>query len=164
MGGYTFPGTTPIDVNSPIGAIGVPALGQLSTSTAAPSIQAATAAAVASPAPAQNGGLFGNMFAPKTPQINPVTGENMNPSFFQSGGALDVGLGALQTLGNLWNSFQQMKLAKDQFSFQKEAYNTNLANQEMAYNTTLENRARTAGTFNGTDKATTDQYIKDHSL
>lgn len=70
----------------------------------------------------------------------PVTGTS--PGFFQEGGMAQVGLGAIQTLGSLWNSFQKQKLAKQSLAFQKDAYNTNMANQKQTYNTALEDRIR----------------------
>lgn len=71
-----------------------------------------------------------------------VPGQAQQPGMFQQGGALQIGLGAVQTLGNLWNSFQQQKLAKESLSLQKESYNTNLSNQRKTYNTALEDRIR----------------------
>src|SRR6185437_11279715 len=58
---------------------------------------------------------------------------------------LDTGklaLGGLQTIGSLWQAFEANKLAKEQFKFQKEFANANLANQIQSYNTTLEDRGR----------------------
>jgi cell division septation protein DedD len=136
-------------------------------SSGAPSTQTATAAAVAtnpvspsgvaSPAGAADAGGA-------APMINPVTGEVLNPTFFQKGGGFSVALGALQTLGNLWNSFQQIKVAKDTLAFQKDAYQTNLANTTKDYNTRLESDARVSGQMSGWTQQQTDTYVKEHSL
>lgn len=53
-----------------------------------------------------------------------------------------LALSGLETLGSIWNSFQQMKLAKKTFKFQKNAFKTNLANSTKVYNTALEDRIR----------------------
>lgn len=161
--GVSLAGYSPVDPLSGMFPIGAPAMAPMGTS-ASPSLQAATQAAV------DTSPTVGNITPPTTtggpiaPQFNPITGENLNPSLLQKGGLLDVGLGALQTLGNLWNSFQQVKLAKDTFSFQKQAYATNLANQESTYNTTLANRENSRGSFEGRSQVDTDAYIKAHSL
>ena len=162
-------GYEPVDVGSIGFSMGTPAMAPMGTTSnyaaPAPTTQSATAAVVG--ASNTSGGVQApgsDVTGGAAAQFNPITGEQLNPGFFQKGGGLQIGLGALQTLGNLWNSFQQIKLAKEQFSFQKDAWRTNLANQEKSYNTSLENRARSANTFNGTDKATTDTYIKEHSL
>ena len=54
-------------------------------------------------------------------------------------GTLLQGIGAL---GSLWGTNQQIGIAKDQLNFQKDAYNTNLANQIASYNTNLEDKIR----------------------
>ena len=136
-------------------------------STGAPSTQSATAAAVAT-APAlpsctaAPAGLGSAAAAP--PMINPITGEVMNPTFFQKGGGFSVALGALQTLGNLWNSFQQVKIARDTLNFQKKAYQTNLANTEKDYNTRLESDANYSYQVSGKTQDQADQYVREHSL
>lgn len=136
-------------------------------STGAPTTQSSTAAAVAS-APALPSGTATpaglGTAAAAAPMINPVTGEIMNPTFFQKGGGFSVALGALQTLGNLWNSFQQVKVAKDTLKFQKEAYQTNLANTEKDYNTRLESDANYSFGVSGKTQEQADQYVRDHSL
>lgn len=134
-------------------------------STSAPSTAAATqAATAAAPVTPSGSATAAGAAGAVTPQINPITGEVLNPTFFQKGGGFSVALGALQTLGNLWNSFQQVKIAKDTLNFQKEAYQTNLANTTKDYNTKLANDATVSGQMSGWSQSQTNQYIKDHSL
>ena len=104
------------------------------------------------PAPTVNAPAIGGAAAPTT------------PGFFAQGGVGQFALGAIQTLGSLWNSFQQNKLAKQSFQFQKDAFNTNLANQEKSYNTALEDRINARYVNEGRSQAEADAYIKDHSL
>lgn len=71
-----------------------------------------------------------------------------------TGLGFNVGTGslALQGLGALagiWSSAQQNKLAKEQFDFQKEFAQTNLANQVKTYNTALEDRLNARGAMEG---------------
>jgi hypothetical protein len=86
------------------------------------------------------------------------------PGFFAPGGGAQFALGAIQTLGSLWSSFQQNKLAKESFNFQKEAYYTNLANQEKTYNTALEDRISTRYQGSGGSAADRDAEIAKKSL
>jgi len=101
-----------------------------------------------------------------TPGAPGVTGAGgaSGPGFLQEGGALQVGLGAIQTLGSLWNSFQQQKMAKKTFNLQKDAYETNLANQRSTYNSALEDRIRSRGAYSGASKAEQDATIAERSL
>ena len=79
------------------------------------------------------------------------------------GGNLQLGLGAIQTLGSLWNSFEQNKLAKKAFKFQKQAFETNTRNQTKSYNTALEDRIRARyNTENRSSEA--DEYINRNKL
>lgn len=82
-------------------------------------------------------------------------GAGEGTSFFGQGGIASTALGAIQVLGNLWSSFQQNKLAKESFKFQKEAYYTNLGNQEKSYNTALEDRISTR--YQGSGGSATDR-------
>ncbi len=60
--------------------------------------------------------------------------------FFGKGGGASLALGGIQTLGSLWSSFQQTKLAKKTLNFQKDAFRTNLRNATKVYNNSLEDR------------------------
>jgi hypothetical protein len=81
---------------------------------------------------------------------------------FNTGNAQLV-LGGIQTIGSLWNSFQQQKLAKETFAFNKQAYNTNLKNQTSTYNTALEDRINARYATEGrSDQA--EGYINEHKL
>lgn len=86
------------------------------------------------------------------------------PGFFGQGGFASMALGAIQTLGSLWNSFQQTKLAKQNLAFQKEAYYTNLENQEKSYNTALEDRINARYVTEGKSQAEADSYIAKNRL
>jgi hypothetical protein len=96
--------------------------------------------------------------------INGITGEQLNPGMFQKGGLAQMGLGAISTIGNLWNSFQQNKIAKETLSFQKDAYKTNLGNQTQSYNTALEGRIRSRYDFEGKSDKSADTYIDKNKL
>lgn len=112
----------------------------------------ATNVAVSTPTPVGTGTGVGGIAASTT------------PGFFAQGGIGRFALGAIQTLGSLWNSFQQQKLAKQSFKFQKEAFNTNLQNQEQSYNTALEDRIRSRYVNEGRSQSEADTYLRDHSL
>ena len=92
---------------------------------------------------------------PGSPQVGGPQGAGGGTAFFGQGGIASTALGAIQVLGNLWSSFQQNKLAKKSFEFQKEAYYTNLENQEKSYNTALEDRISTR--YQGSGGSATDR-------
>lgn len=92
----------------------------------------------------------------------PAAGAGTGPGFFNTGNAQLV-LGGIQTIGSLWNSFQQQKLAKETFAFNKQAYQTNLDNQRSTYNTALEDRIRSRYATEGRSEQA-DSYIDNHSL
>lgn len=85
-------------------------------------------------------------------------------SVFGKGGAASIALGGIQSLGSLWNSFQQQKLAKKQFNFQKNAFETNLANQTQVYNTALEDRIRARFATEGKTEAAATTKIEENKL
>lgn len=65
-------------------------------------------------------------------------------------GTLDLAVRGIGTIGSLWQAWEANKLAKQQFAFQKNVTNANMANQIQAYNTTLEDRARSRYHTEGT--------------
>tara|TARA_R110000822_G_scaffold25639_2_gene77634 strand:- start:604 stop:1068 length:465 start_codon:yes stop_codon:yes gene_type:complete len=93
---------------------------------------------------AAGGGLFGGMFGGGNQQTvtapDGTITQSGNPGFFSKAGGAGLALGAIQTLGSLWNSAQQNKMAKKSFALQEESYRTNLGNQTKTYNTALEDR------------------------
>ena len=73
----------------------------------------------------------------------PAWKSNILDYFGMSQGDAQVIGGAAQGIGaafGIYNAFQQQKMAKQQFAFQKEAYYTNLRNQKQSYNTQLQDR------------------------
>lgn len=102
-----------------------------------------------------------------SPSVPGTTGAGVapqTPGFFSQYGPAQFALGAIQTLGSLWNSFQQNKMAKESMKFQKEAFATNLANQEQSYNTALEDRINARYVTEGKSQAEADAYIQKNSL
>lgn len=104
------------------------------------------------------------MTAPQVPSVAGGAATSQTPGFFAQGGIGQFALGAIQTLGSLWNSFQQNKMAKESMKFQKEAFTTNLANQEQSYNTALEDRINARYVTEGKSQAEADAYIQKNSL
>lgn len=75
-----------------------------------------------------------------------------------------LGLGALQSLGGLFNAFQSNRLARDQFNFTKEFANTNLNNSIQSYNTSLSDRANARAKVQGDSDSERDAYIAANRL
>jgi hypothetical protein len=96
--------------------------------------------------------------------INPITGEAIKPTFFGKGGAAQLGISAISSLGSLWNSFQQNKIAKDSLALQTRTFETNLSNQTKTYNTELEDRIRTRYASERRNPSEADSYIERNKL
>jgi len=80
-------------------------------------------------------------------------GGNRSINWMGKGGYLDTAATGIQALSagvGAWNGFQDMKLAKDKFAFEKASANRNIANQGLAYNTELDRR-RNVGLAMATD-------------
>ena len=73
-------------------------------------------------------------------------------------------LGGIGTIGNLWSAWQAQKLAKEQFNYQKDITDTNLANQIQSYNTALSDRITSRGFTQGDSQSTIDRYIEENSI
>lgn len=78
--------------------------------------------------------------------------------------ALQLGLGALSTLGGLYQSNRMMDLARDQFRHARDTTNTNLTNQIQSYNTALAGRANARGVMEGRDQESINRYIEENRL
>lgn len=167
MSGLSFgTGYTPVDpfATSNGGALGYN-LAPINTVSPAASAGASIASPLSNPTngmAAASAGLSGGGYAQGGSA--PAGGVGGGANWLGDGGILQTGLGALQILGNLWSSFQQINLAKQQLNFQKESYATNLANQEMSYNTALEDQITSRYQREGKSQAEADAYIQSHSL
>lgn len=108
--------------------------------------------------------ILGSMPASGEGYMKGLPNTNQNGFFGLSGDQLKLGLGGVQTLGNLWNSFQSNKLAKDQFKTSKDFATKNLANQIKSYNTALTDRITSRASSNGLTQEQVDQYIKENRM
>lgn len=143
----------PTTNGSSLSSVGVGANLQLGTPVTADSTGGSTmpSATVASPTTPAVGG---------TGQNNGFFGEN----FWSKDGGAGMILGGVQVLGNLWNSYQSHKLAKEQMGFAREQWDTNLANQTQTYNTALEDRIRGRYAQGTRTEAQLQGEIDKHSL
>ena len=86
----------------------------------------------------------------------------------QAGGLNLDGIGSIMdgigSAVSIYTALSNLGLAKDQFRFQKDAYNTNLQNQTQSYNTALEDRTRARNHTQGGTSADVDSYLAQHSL
>lgn len=111
--------------------------------------------------------LGGNDYSYLTPQAQAITTPAVAPNTGMFGiqglGAnLDtarLGLGGLQAVGGLWSAFQQNKLAKQAFNFQKGILDTNLANQIKSYNLGIDDKFRSRAVVEGTSADNTASNI-----
>jgi hypothetical protein len=95
--------------------------------------------------------------------IPPAMGAGAAPLGFNLD-TLRLGLGGIQTIGNLWNAFEANKLAKEQFDFTKGITNTNLSNSIQSYNTSLRDRIAARSHTEGRPDGYTDAYLADNQL
>lgn len=163
MAGLSYGNTGYTDIMSqdPTGlAMGAPTV---DTGAAISNLNAPTQTGITAPSPVSGAP------APQVPGA-PVPGGGAaapsGPGFFSQYGPAQFALGAIQTLGSLWNSYQQNKIAKESIAFQKEAYQTNLANQEQSYNTELEDRINARYATEGRTNAAADaaSYVEKNKL
>ena len=103
---------------------------------------------------AANAGGMGQVAAPggyATPQL---TG-------WQKFGYVMDGIGAI---GGLWGSIQQNKIAKQQLTLSRDAFETNMRNSIQSYNTTLEDRIRARYAMEGRGSGEADAYLDANRL
>lgn len=117
------------------------------------------------------GGGVSGVDVTATSAVNPVAGGSTGQGgFFRNGdgsfnnGNLQLALGGIQTLGSLWNSYQQHKIAKQQIGLARETFQTNLENNRQTYNTALEDRIRARHHTEGRGSGETNAYLQEHSL
>lgn len=115
-------------------------------------------------APVNSGLPSVNVASPTSGATAPAAQTGQGPGFFSKDGGAGLILGGVQVLGNLWSSYQAHKIAKDQLSFAREQFDTNLANQEQTYNTALEDRIRSRHFSEGRDASETDSYLAANRL
>ena len=102
----------------------------------------------------------GQQVAPQVGGIN----NNLSTPLDWNLGTGQLVLGGIGTIGNLWSAWQAQKLAKEQFNYQKDITDTNLANQIQSYNTALSDRINSRGFVQGDSQSTIDQYIEENSM
>lgn len=102
--------------------------------------------------------------APPTTPGAPPAQQGGGMGLWGEGGKIGTVIGGVQVLGNLWNAFQQHKMAKEQMSFAREQWDTNLENSTKTYNTALEDRIRSRHFTEGRSSNETDSYLKQNSL
>lgn len=119
----------------------------------------------ATPAVASTGGAAGGMNNVTSDMMQQWQGRNsLGKMFWNQDGTFDWGAAgtavkALGGLGSLYLGFQQNKQAKEALNFQKQAYETNLANQIKSYNMALEDRAYARAAQYGQSAEDTKSYI-----
>ena len=130
---------------------------------------ATAAGAVTTGATAAPGGLTGGV-GYQAPTVGAGVGGQQGVGGMQyggGGGGMTNGqmlIGGVTALGNLWNAYQQNKLAKDQFKFQKNAYNTSLNDNRQTYNSALEDRIRSRYNTEGRSSQEADSYLDNNRL
>lgn len=70
----------------------------------------------------------------------------------------------LASLGQLYGAIQSVKLAKEQLGLQREAFQTNLANQKKSYNTALEDRIQSRYVMEGKSQSDAQAYLDKNRL
>jgi len=88
----------------------------------------------------------------------------MNPETF---GAIGDGVDAFSSLAQIYAGFKAMKLNKEKFRFQKDAWNKGYQNEVKDYENNLKNRweaQSSAHAARGIDYGTMDSYVNDRRL
>jgi hypothetical protein len=104
-----------------------------------------------------------------TTPVAPADAVSNGNMFKNSDGTFNFdGLGTitdgLATIGSLWSSWQQTKLAKETLAFNKASYQENLANEKQSYNTTLQGRTQAEFMAEGRSMDEVDAYYNENKL
>lgn len=112
-----------------------------------------------------------NPNGPLTPQAVMAQNQanvNAQPKGFLSGiGGIEGLSSILQGIGSVGQIYTALKgigLAKDQLAFNKQAFQTNLANQTKSYNTTLEDKIRSRYATENRAASEADAYLAKNKL
>ncbi len=98
------------------------------------------------------------------PTITGDPGTGGLKGWLSNGQNLGVAIQGFGTLANAYLGFQQLKNAKANLAFQKDAFNTNLINSTQNYNTSLEDRIRGRTSAYDGKEADVQAYLAKHSL
>lgn len=90
-------------------------------------------------------------------------GSFWGPDGFNLGSVMGIA-DTLAGFGQLYQGFQQNKLAKKAFNAQQDAYRTNLANEISSYNLALEDRMQSRYSFKGKSPEEAQEKIDRHKL
>ena len=77
---------------------------------------------------------------------------------------INGGVGIANSLANAYFGWKNLGLAKDQFNFQKDAWNKNFANQVITTNNQLEEQARKRYSNSPTSNMTPEEYMAKHRV
>lgn len=92
------------------------------------------------------------------------SGSNNNTALGFNIPTLQLGLGALNSLAGMYNSWNMNKLAQQQFNLQKDVLNTNLNNQIKSYNNSLVDQLRSRAAMETGDANAYDSLIEERKL
>lgn len=97
------------------------------------------------------------------PPIVPKGNFDLSSWFSKNKDLISGTFGALQSIGSTVLGYKNYGLAKDQFNFQKEAFNKNYANQVITTNNDLYEQARRRRLADPTAE-TPEQYLAKHGV
>ena len=85
-------------------------------------------------------------------------------SWFSNGQNLGAAANAFGSLASAYLGFQQLKQAKANLNFQRQAFDANLTNSIASYNTSLEDKIRGRTSDYSGKEADVQAYLNKHSL
>ena len=105
-----------------------------------------------------SGGLMNMLRGQKGVSGDGITG------WFGNGQNLNAAVQGISALTSAWQGYQQLKVAKDQLNFQKDAWQKNYGNSVKTYNTSLEDRIRGRTADYGGKENDVQSYIDKNKL